>query len=66
MCNWCEGEKRRFWAHDPDGEGVNIYIKPESKEIFIHSNELCSDIEASIPINFCPMCGRSFKEANHE
>lgn len=61
-CKWCKESKRTFWAHDPDGEGVNVYIEPGRKEIFIHSNELCSNIEVNMPINFCPMCGRSLGE----
>jgi hypothetical protein len=61
MCKWCKKEKRTFWEHDPDGEGVLVYVEPVQKEIFIYSNPLCSDINVHLPIRFCPMCGRKFE-----
>ena len=56
MCDYCKELKSIFWYGNEESrsELKEIYIEPDEGMTvdFLYSDAI------SIPINFCPMCGR--------
>ena len=69
MCKYCNGNEYllswRGYARKNDGQyGTDVYVEngvlyisafPDSVDAYAH-------VEEEIEINFCPKCGRNFKE----
>jgi len=56
-CKWCKGIT--YWDHDT--EEVHIHVHVKTKEIWVYSPPQCSDIDVSMPIKYCPMCGENLE-----
>lgn len=56
MCEYCCSDKKKNREFNTIGK-IDMYIEADALILKIES--CCETIEDSIPINFCPNCGRN-------
>jgi len=60
MCEYCNGDKMLIDKFGPQ-DGTELYISDNKLLLDVWSGGQDADDE-SVPINYCPMCGRKLSE----